>query len=190
MPAQVVLAAAALIAAYPFAPRLNRGRLEITVLDVGQGDSIFVAFPNGRTMLVDGGGLAGGFYIRGARPGIDVGEDVVSPFLWSRGLKRIDVVALTHGHEDHYGGLAAVLRNFQVGELWLGPNGDSAGFFALLAEARARRVPIIHRLKGDAFDWGGVNVDVLWPVDDAPVKALQRRLPGIAPEGRQRVHAC
>jgi len=168
----VVLAAAALIAAYPFAPRLNRGRLEITVLDVGQGDSIFVAFPNGRTMLVDGGGLAGGFYIRGARPGIDVGEDVVSPFLWSRGLKRIDVVALTHGHEDHYGGLAAVLRNFQVGELWLGPNGDSAGFFALLAEAQARRVPIIHRLKGDAFDWGGVNVDVLWPLDDTPVKAL------------------
>ncbi len=129
--AAAVLVAASLIAAYPFAPRLNRGRLEITVLDVGQGDSIFVAFPNGRTMLVDGGGLPGGNYIRGARPGIDVGEDVVSPYLWSRGVKRLDVIALTHAHEDHYGGLASVLRNFQVGELWLGHDADSPGYRAL-----------------------------------------------------------
>jgi competence protein ComEC len=165
-----VLAAASLIAAYPFAPRLNRGRLEITVLDVGQGDSIFVAFPDGRTMLVDGGGLPGGNYIRGARAGIDVGEDVVSPFLWSRGLKRLDVVALTHAHEDHYGGLASVLRNFQVGELWLGHDADSQGYHALLAEAQALRVPIIHRIKGESFDWDGVHLGVLWPADDAPVK--------------------
>lgn len=168
--AAAVLASASLIAAYPFAPRLNRGRLEITVLDVGQGDSIFVAFPNGRTMLVDGGGLPGGNYIRGARPGIDVGEDVVSPFLWSRGLKRLDVVALTHAHEDHYGGLASVLRNFQVGELWLGHDADSQGYHALLAEAHALRIPIVHRIRGESFDWDGVHLGVLWPADDAPVK--------------------
>jgi competence protein ComEC len=166
----LVLVAASLIAAYPFAPRLNRGRLEITVLDVGQGDSIFVAFPNGRTMLVDGGGLPGGDYIRGARPGIDVGEDVVSPYLWSRGLKRIDVIALTHAHEDHYGGLASVLRNFEVGELWVGHDADSQGYRALLAEAHALRLPVVHRVKGDSFDWAGVHIGVLWPADNAPVK--------------------
>jgi len=166
----VVLAAASLIATYPFAPRLNRGRLEITVLDVGQGDSIFLAFPDGRTMLVDAGGLPGGNYIRGARPGIDVGEDVVSAFLWSRGLKRLDVVALTHAHEDHYGGLASVLRNFQVGELWLGHDADSIGYRALLAEAHTLHVPIVHRIRGESFDWDGVHLGVLWPADDAPVK--------------------
>ena len=165
---------AVLIAVHPFAPRLNRGRLEVTILDVGQGDSIFVAFPDGRTMLVDGGGLPGGAYIRGSRPGIDVGEDVVSPYLWSRGMKYIDVVALTHAHEDHYGGLASVLRNFKVGEVWLGHDAESVGYRALLEEVNALKVPVIRRVKGDSVDWGGVRLDVLWPADDEPVKTASK----------------
>ena len=162
---------AVLIAAHPFAPRLVRGRLEVTVLDVGQGDSIFVAFPDGRTMLVDGGGLPGGAYLHGHRPGIDIGEDVVSPYLWSRGLKRIDIVALTHGHEDHLGGLPAVLRNFRVGELWVGRDVDSAPFRGLISQAGMRGVPVIHRVEGEHFDWSAVQVRVLWPDNDDPVKA-------------------
>lgn len=164
MGAGTVLAGlAALVAIYPFAPRLDAQRLEVTILDVGQGDSIFAAFPDGRTMLLDGGGLPGSAYLRSRRPGIDVGEDVVSPFLWSRGLKRLDVVALTHAHQDHLGGLAAILRNFSVGELWVGRDTESAAYTALLDEARERGVPVIHRQRGDEFDWGGVAMRVLWP---------------------------
>ena len=169
----VVAILAAVIAVYPFAPRLNTGRLEVSVLDVGQGDSIFVAFPGGRTMLVDGGGLPGSSFIRSRRPGIDVGEDVVSPFLWSRGLKRLDVVALTHAHEDHLGGLAAVLQNFQVGELWVGRDIHIAAYSALLDEARARGVPLFHHQRGDALDWDGVQVQVLWPDNLEPGKTAQ-----------------
>src|SRR6185437_6422314 len=87
-----------LVAWHPFPPNLARGRLEVNVLDVGQGDSIFVAYPGGRTMLIDGGGLAGSEWTGGYRSGMDVGEEVVSPYLWSRGLKRLDVVMLTHAH--------------------------------------------------------------------------------------------
>jgi competence protein ComEC len=166
----LALLTVALIAAYPFTPRLSRGHLEITVLDVGQGDSIFAAFPDGRTMLVDGGGLPGGSYIRGIRPGIDVGEDVVSPFLWSRGLKRLDVVALSHADEDHIGGLAAVLHNFRVGALWVGRDADSVRYRALLAEAHDRGVPVVHRARGDALDWAGAGVRVLWPDGGAPAQ--------------------
>jgi competence protein ComEC len=99
-----LLAAAALIATYPFAQNLDGKNLEVTVLDVGQGDSLFVTFPGGRTMLVDAGGALGSFHAGGMRSGLDVGEDVVSPYLWSRGLKQIEVVALTHAHQDHLGG--------------------------------------------------------------------------------------
>ncbi|PYU25652.1 MAG: hypothetical protein DMG32_11770 [Acidobacteria bacterium] len=166
-----VLVCAALIVIYPFSARFQRGRLEVTVLDVGQGDSIFVTFPDGRTMLVDAGGLPGANYVRGMRPGLDVGEDVVSPFLWSRGLKRIDTIVMTHAHEDHLGGMPAVLRNFRVGELWVGRDEDAAGYRHVLAEAKAKGVAVIHRLRGEHFDWAGVRVSVLWPDSSDPARA-------------------
>jgi competence protein ComEC len=167
----IVIALAALIVMYPFRPRLQAGRLEVTVLDVGQGDSIFVAFPDGHTMLVDAGGLPGASYIRGMRPGLDVGEDVVSPFLWSHGLKRIDTLVITHAHEDHLGGVPAVLRNFRVGQLWVGRDEDTPLYRRVLAEAQARKVPVSHRLRGETSDWAGVYVNVLWPDSSDPARA-------------------
>jgi competence protein ComEC len=154
-----------LIAVYPFAPKLNHGKFEVSVLDVGQGDSIFVASPNGRTMLVDGGGQAGAEAISGARAGPDTGEDVVSPYLWSRGLKKIDVVALTHAHHDHLDGLHAVLANFRVSELWIVRDEETPAFLALLAEARARGTTIVQQIQGRDFDWDGIKAHVLWPAD-------------------------
>jgi competence protein ComEC len=135
--ALVVVALAVLVAWHPFAPSLYRGKLEVSVLDVGQGDSIFVAFPDGRTMLVDGGGQVGAEVVSGFRSGPDVGEEVVSPYLWSRGIKRLDVVALTHAHHDHPDGLHSAIANFTVGELWIGRNEEPPAFLVLLAEARA-----------------------------------------------------
>jgi competence protein ComEC len=155
--------AAVVIATYPFSPRLAPQRLELTVLDVGQGDSLFLSFPHGRTMLVDGGGEIGTFHAGGMRSGIDVGEDVVSPYLWSRGLKKIDVVALTHAHEDHIGGLPAIFENFRVGELWVGRDIHSAACRELLAAARAHGVAVRHLKQGDLFSEDGVSVCVLWP---------------------------
>ena len=160
-----LLATAAVITTYPFAPRLAPRRLELTVLDVGQGDSLFLSFPRGRTMLVDGGGELGNFHEGGMRSGIDIGEDVVSPFLWSRGLKKIDVVALTHAHEDHLGGLPAIFENFRVGEFWVGRDIQSSAYRQVLAAARAHGVLIRHLRQGDSFSEDGVAVRVLWPDD-------------------------
>src|SRR5467141_845980 len=160
-----LLGAAALIATHPFALYLNAKNLEVTVLDVGQGDSLFVTFPGGRTMLVDAGGALGSFHAGGMRSGLDVGEDVVSPYLWSRGLKQIEVVALTHAHQDHLGGLPAILKNFRVRELWVGRDIGSAAYQQVLAIAHQRGVHVMHIRQGDSFARGDVSGHILWPED-------------------------
>ncbi len=163
--ASAFVACAVLVATHPFAPAFHRGNLEVTVLDVGQGDSLFLAFPNGHTMLMDGGGIAGSEIIHDVRSGPDIGEEVVSPFLWSRGLKRIDVVALTHAHHDHLDGLHTVLQNFRVGELWVGRDEETPAFLSLLAEARARGITVVTESQGQHFNWDGVDGSILWPID-------------------------
>jgi competence protein ComEC len=160
----IPLAALLLISAtYPFAPRLTFGTLEASVLDVGQGDSIFVAFPDGRTLLIDGGGTYGATRMGGMRIGLDIGESVVSPYLWQRGIRRLDAIALSHAHTDHLDGLNAILDNFRVQELWIGRAVDSQPFRDLIAHARARGVRVVHRARGESFSWGGVTSLVLWP---------------------------
>jgi competence protein ComEC len=158
-----------LAAAHPFAPQLPRGKLELTVLDVGQGDSIFASFPDGRTMLIDGGGEPGSIWTHGLRAGPDIGEDVVAPYLWSRGIKRVDVVALSHAHHDHMDGLRAVLNDFSVGELWVGLDSDVPAFRELLQEAKSRGVKIIYRHLGERLDFGGAQVTVVWPPEPGDI---------------------
>ena len=94
--------------------------LLVEAIDVGQGDSLLLITPDGKSMLVDGGGFGGG--PRQAPQDFDIGEEVVSPVLWSRGIRHLDVVALSHAHSDHMGGLPSVLRNFKPDELWVGDN--------------------------------------------------------------------
>jgi competence protein ComEC len=165
-----VCALAALIAASPFAPLRQRGNLEVTILDVGQGDSLFVMFPGGQTMLVDGGGLAGEERVGGYHTGFDVGEEVVSPYLWQRRVKHLDMVMLTHAHHDHMDGLHAILRNFSVQELWVGRDAETPPYQELLAEARAHHVRIVHRRQGDTFQWSDIDGRILWPPDNDPVE--------------------
>jgi competence protein ComEC len=155
----VLLFASAGAAAFSIAPpRIAANKLEITAIDVGQGDSILVVSPQGRTMLIDGGGSLGP-----ARGEFDFGEDVVSPYLWSRGLERLDVVVLTHAHGDHIGGLARALENFHPRELWVGINPPAPALDRVYAAAVAQGVAVRKHVAGDELDWGGAHVRVLSP---------------------------
>src|SRR6266571_1595954 len=159
----VFIACALSIAIYPFGEKWIKGRLELTVLDVGQGDSLFVVSPGGKTLLIDGGGAFGGFPGHEERNGVDPGEEAVSPYLWSRGFQRLDVVALTHAHQDHLGGLSAILENFRVAKLWIGREVSIPALARLEELARERKIPIEPELRGNSFHWDRVDGDFLWP---------------------------
>src|SRR5207248_745592 len=111
--ASVALASALWISIDPrtIAAARGDGRLHVTFLDVGQGDSIFVVFPHGATLLVDAGGLP-------AASSFDVGDRVVAPVLRGAGFRRLRTLALTHGDPDHIGGASAIVRDFRPREVW------------------------------------------------------------------------
>ncbi len=145
------------ISTVPPRPQIRPAVLEMTAIDVGQGDSILLVSPVGHTLLVDAGGLP-----RWVHSDLDIGEDVVSPYLWSRAISRLDAVAITHPHADHMGGAAAILANFRPRELWLGDPADPE-MKTLLQQAQQLGVRVVRRQAGDNFDFGGAEVRILAP---------------------------
>jgi competence protein ComEC len=148
----------------PFPADAVSGSLEMTMIDVGQGESIFLGLPDGRRVLLDGGGFPS--YGREPTSRLDIGEDVVAPYLWGRGIRRLDVVIASHGHEDHIGGLPAVVTAFRPKELWVGGEPKGAAWTLLLdaaARAAARVVPMCGPRR---LVYGGAQFEVLAPGAD------------------------
>jgi competence protein ComEC len=128
------------------------GRLHVTFLDVGQGDSIFVVFPHGRSMLVDAGGLSSGSTL-------DVGDRVVAPVVRTAGIHRLDYLALTHGDPDHIGGAASIVREFRPREAWEGipvPRSEPLSALRLAVQAYGARWANVHA--GDRLEVDEVQV--------------------------------
>ena len=135
------------------------GIARVTVLDVGQGDAILVEGGAGGRLLVDGG------------PDPDrllaALDERLPP--WDR---RIDVVVLTHPHEDHVAGLAGLLARYRVGRVFEpGMNGPGPGYAAWRA-AIARLGRAIGTLAaGDRLRIDGIRLRVLWPIrGDVPLE--------------------
>ena len=136
--------------------QLREGRLQITSLDVGQGDGAFVEFPNGRTMIVDAG-------IRSAH--FDYGKRVLVPFLRHRGVRHIDMVVASHPHSDHIGGLVYLLEHVRVDHfIDSGQAYDSWTSRRLHELIRANKIQYHRVAAGDSLvGLGGVGAIVLHP---------------------------
>lgn len=151
----------ALVFVHPFPPDTVPGTLEVNAIDVGQGDSFLLAFPDGKLMTLD----AGGFPVFADRrtQGLDTGEDVVSPYLWRRSIRRLDVVALTHLHADHAGGVPALIDNFRPREVWTGAAPDCPEWDEIRRRAARHGARLVELRAGRGFDYGGARIEVLAP---------------------------
>ena len=153
-PAPLVLATAAMVAGLTLATQPD-GRLHVTMLDVGQGDAILVRAPSGATLLVDGG------------PDPDLAAQRLGEALpfWQR---RIDVVLLTHPHEDHVAGLVPALARYRVGLVLDGgrayDNPTYPRFLALASTEPGARTVLARAGQVHGLD-ASTRLTVLFPTD-------------------------
>lgn len=145
----------AVLITYPF-PSTSKN-LKVTFIDVGQGDSILVEFPGQKKMLIDGGGFFSGDF--------DIGERVLSPFLWKKGIKTIDYLVLTHPHPDHLNGLISVARNFRVRQFWESLSPVENHFYEELQRNLAPSILKKRMFRTSSHLINGTTIDILHPKD-------------------------
>jgi competence protein ComEC len=137
----------------------------VTFLAVGHGGCVVIEAPDGRVLLYDAGTTAGPDAVRRA----------VGPYLWSRGISRVDEVFLSHADLDHFNGLPELLRRFHVARVTMTPtfsDKQSPGVSAVLAALERHGVAVRVVVAGDRFTAGSVTFDVLHP-------------PPVGPEGNE-----
>lgn len=158
----------------------GRSALQVTFLDVGEGDSIFVRTPGGHTMLVDTGRLqlddAGDVIY-------DAGEKVVLPFLRSQGVNSLDLLVLTHPHSDHIGGAGAILDHLKVGKILISPaQGGGILYSRILAKVKAKIIPLEQGSAGQEILLDPeIKLRILGPQGET-LRPLREKTPGRFPE--------
>jgi competence protein ComEC len=174
IPSLIIAIFSIIIIFHPFSSPKTDGKLHIDYLDVGQGDSALITFPNGETLLVDGGGKPNfsNLYVKrdGEEPELfepdtrKIGESVVSEFLWAKGYDTVNYILATHADADHIQGLTDVARNFNVTTAIFGRfPGDDPDFVELDEVLLKRNIPTMRVSRGERLRFGEATIDILYP---------------------------
>lgn len=148
---QVFIVAAALAwAAYLVYPR----PVVIHFIDVGQGDAAVITTPHGRAVMVDTGGAVGS-------ASFDLGEQVVYPYLRHYGITELDYLFLTHGHQDHAGGAAAILNHIPVKCVLMAREAEYTQAEKAVLYHRNRQA-VIPQYQGQRIELDGVTFTVVY----------------------------
>ena len=129
------------------------GDVEVSFVDVGQGDCAVVITPNKKCLIFDTGGVRDKMF--------DVGGRVVVPYLKHENIRAVDKIFLTHVHEDHSGGAGSVIKKFPVGEIITA--GESKSEYAAVFGIAEEKLPTLRAgHAGEIFKIDGVEVEILF----------------------------
>lgn len=136
---------------------------KIVFLDVGQGDCIYIRTPDRKHILVDGGGRPEGW------GDFDVGTEIVLPFLLKNGINELDLVVMSHCHDDHIGGLIPVVEDLKVNTFMEFPPRDPTEKYGTLKELISRKdIENIQAIGGESYRVGKeVFIDIIYPTLDS-----------------------
>jgi competence protein ComEC len=128
---------------YPKRPK----HLTISFLDVGQGSAALLRLPNGKNILIDGGGYGNERF--------NVGQNVIGPYLWRQRIWRVHDIIITHPHQDHYNGLPFVYKHFRPQRLIINSDaGEESAYHQFLGQVRSKGTPIKKAVAGDILQQG------------------------------------
>ncbi|MFA5237518.1 MAG: ComEC/Rec2 family competence protein [Methanoregula sp.] len=127
------------------------GNLSVSFIDVGQGDSILIRSPGGKTMLIDAGPT--------------VSSSCLLGYLEKGNISSLDIALATHSHEDHIGGMPAVLNTFPVGRfIYNGFPGTTTYYDRLVKTIAKKKIPLSPVTAGDTIDLDpALSISVLNP---------------------------
>ncbi len=142
------------IGLYIAGPYSSPNNFRVTFFDAGQGETSLVELPDNKIMLIDG-----------STGSPDIGRMIIAPHLWSKGIRHIDYLVLSHAHPDHFGGLVYIMDNFRIGEIW------SSGRYLPEADDFFHRIEqynIPHRIlkRGDVLETTDYNILAFHPYDE------------------------
>ncbi|NLB41807.1 MAG: DNA internalization-related competence protein ComEC/Rec2, partial [Clostridiales bacterium] len=133
--------------------------LKLVFIDVGQGDSCLIQTPDRRNILIDGGG----------RDGVDIGEDVLMPFLLKNGISSLDLVIMSHSHDDHITGLNTVVGELKTKAFMeYPPKTETSIYQELKSTVNRKEIPVITAVRGESYAVGNETwLHILYPDQNA-----------------------